>query len=155
MDIVIVTTLSLLGIILILIEIFLIPGITITAVLGGLFSLGGVFYAFKSLGTTGGFIVLLLNIILLGVSFIYLIKSKALDKIALKTDINSTVASEKEINISVGDSGITLSRLNPIGKVKVNNITMEGKSLGDFIDEETEIEVVKVSQTQLLVKQIN
>ena len=155
MDIVIVITLSLLGIILILIEIFLIPGITITAVLGGLFSLGGVYYAFDNLGTTGGLIALLLNVLAMGVSFIYLIKSRALDKIALKTDSNSTVVSEKNINIAVGDNGITLSRLNPIGKVKVNNITMEGKSLGDFIDEETEIEVVKVSPTQLLVKQIN
>ena len=155
MDIIIIVTLSLLGILLLLIEIFLIPGITVTAVLGGLFSFGGVFYAFKSLGTTGGFIVLLLNIIVMGVAFVYLIKSRALDKIALKTDSDSTVVSEKDINIAIGDSGITLSRLNPIGKVKVNNITMEGKSLGDFIDEETEIEVVKVSPTQLLVKQIN
>ena len=153
MDIVIVITLSLLGIILILIEIFLIPGITITAVLGGVFSLGGIYYAFTSLGTMGGIITLILNVIAMGVSFVYLIKSRALDKIALKTDIDSTIASEKDINILVGDTGTTVSRLNPIGKVKVNNITMEGKSLGDFIDEETEIEVVKVSPMQLLVKQ--
>lgn len=152
MDVLIVIALSVIGILLILVEIFLIPGITITAVLGGLFCLGGVFYAFSGLGTTPGIIALVLNLSAICISIVYLIKSKALDSIALKTDIDSTVATEKNIAVSAGDTGITLSRLNPIGKVKVNNITMEGKSLGDFIDEDTEIEVVKVSATQLLVK---
>ncbi|MDR0427458.1 MAG: hypothetical protein LBH12_02520 [Dysgonamonadaceae bacterium] len=152
MDVLIVIVLSVIGILLILVEIFLIPGITITASLGGLFFLGGVFYAFSGLGTTPGIITLVLNLLAIGISIVYLIKSKTLDHIALKTDIDSTVATEKNIAVSAGDTGITLSRLNPIGKVKVNNITMEGKSLGDFIDEDTEIEVVKVSATQLLVK---
>jgi membrane-bound ClpP family serine protease len=152
MDLLIVIILCLLGILLILVEIFLIPGITVTAVAGSLFAIGGIYYAFSRLGTIAGFVTLILTLLIIGIAFVYLVKSKALDTIALKTNINSTVASEETLSISKGDKGISLSRLNPIGKVKVNNIVVEGKSLGDFIDENTEIEVIKVSPTQLIVK---
>ena len=55
--------------------------------------------------------------------------------------------------ISVGDTGVALSRLNPIGQVLVNDVEVLGKSYdGEFIDEETEVEVVKVKTYNILVK---
>ncbi|MDR3218292.1 MAG: hypothetical protein LBU22_04815 [Dysgonamonadaceae bacterium] len=152
MDILIVVVLCLVGIVLILIEIFLIPGITLAALAGGLFSIGGIYYAFRSLGTTGGIITLIVVAAAIGISFVYLVKSKMLDTIALKTNIDSTVASKETLDIAVGDVGICISRLNPMGKVKVNNITMEAKTLGEFVDENTEIVVIKVFPMQLIVK---
>lgn len=152
MDIFIVIVLCAVGIILILAEIFLIPGITFAAIAGALFSLGGFYYAFTHLGATGGVISVITSGIVFAGSFFYLVKSKALDKIALKTDIQSTVASGDSLNIKEGDEGIALSRLNPIGKVRVGHITMEAKSLDEFIDEDTPIVVLKVSRTQLIVK---
>ena len=150
MDILIVIVLCVVGIVLILAEIFLIPGVTIAALAGAAFSIGGIYYAFRSLGVTAGIITLLAVVAAFGVAFVYLIKSKALDSIALKTDIKSTVA-DKDLNISEGDTGITVSRLNPIGKVRVNNITMEAKTLSEFIDENTTIKVIKVMPSQLIV----
>ena len=152
MDILIVIILCSIGIILILVEIFLIPGLTITGIGGAAFSIGGVFYAYKYIGTTAGTITLISVVAMIGIAFIYLVKSKALDRIALKTDINSTVAAKELTEISEGDKGITISRLNPMGKVKVNNITMEAKTLSGFIDENTAITVIKVTPTQLIVK---
>jgi membrane-bound ClpP family serine protease len=152
MDIAIVIILCLIGIILILLEIFLIPGITFAAIAGGLFYVGSIWYAYSQLGTMGGTITLISSILVFGIAFIWLIKSKALETIALKTDIQSTVASGDSLKIKEGDEGIALSRLNPMGKVRVNGITMEAKSLGEFIDEETAIVVVKVYATQLTVK---
>ena len=151
MDILIVIALCFIGIVLILVEIFLIPGLTLTAIAGAAFSIGGVYYAFKNIGTTAGVITLISVIAVIGFAFVYLIKSKALDKIALKTDINSTVGSKELPDIAEGDTGITISRLNPIGKVRVNNITIEAKTLSDFIDENTEVKVIKVFSTQLIV----
>lgn len=152
MDILIVLVLCLLGIILILAEIFLIPGITITIVAGIASLAGGVYFAFSRLGSTAGAITLLFSLLTTAIAFVYLIKSKALDKtIGLHTNIDSTVASKEYLNISVGDEGMTLSRLNPVGKVRVNGITIEAKTLGDFIEEETPIVVLKVKPTQLVV----
>ena len=152
MDILIVIILCVTGIVLILAEIFLIPGITIAAIGGGAFSIGGIYYAFRTLGTTAGVITMVSTVAIIGIAFVYLIKSKALDSIALKTNINSTVAAKELPDISEGDQGITISRLNPIGKVRVNNITMEAKTLSGFIDENTSVTIIKVSPTQLIVR---
>ena len=151
MDILIVIVLCIIGIVLILVEIFLIPGLTITAIAGAAFSIGGVYYAFRYLGTTAGIIALASVVAIIGIAFVYLVKSKALDSIALKTNIDSTVAAKELTHISEGDKGISVSRLNPMGKVRVNNLTMEAKTLGEFIDENTPVTVIKVSPTQLIV----
>lgn len=151
MDILIVIVLCVIGILLILAEIFLIPGLTLTAVAGAAFSIGGVYYAFRYLGTTAGIITLVSVVIMIGIAFVYLVKSKALDRIALKTDIDSTVGAKELPDISEGDKGIAISRLNPIGKVRVNNITMEAKTLSEFIDENSTVTVIKVFPTQLIV----
>jgi membrane-bound ClpP family serine protease len=103
------------------------------------------------MGSTGGIITLLSVAAIIGIAFVYLIKSKALDRIALKSNINSTVAAKELPEISAGDTGISISRLNPMGKVRINDITMEAKTLGEFIDENTQIKVIKVSPTQLIV----
>ena len=153
MDILIVIVLCAIGILLILVEIFLIPGLTITGIGGAAFSIGGIFYAFKTLGATGGIITLISVAAIIAIAFVYLIKSKALDRIALKTDINSTVAGKELPAIAEGDQGISVSRLNPMGKVRVNNIVMEAKTLSGFIDENTPVTVVKVSPVQLIVKE--
>ncbi len=155
MDILIIILLCLVGILLVLLEIFLIPGVTFAAVFGALFCVGGIYYAYTSLGIIGGTIALIASFIVFGIAFVWLVKSKALDKIALKTDIKSTIASQDSLNIKEGDHGITMSRLNPIGKVRVNGIIMEAKTFGEFLDENTPVQVVKVTPVQLIVKTIN
>ena len=154
MDIFITAILLILGILLILAEIFLLPGITIAIAGGAIFIAGGLFYAYTHLGVEGGNIALALSVITFLVTFFWLIKSKAINKIGLHTDIDSTVADKKLMDeIKEGDEGITVSRLNPIGKVKVNQITVEAKTLGDFLDDNVEIVVLKVYPTQIVVKE--
>ncbi|GHT07384.1 hypothetical protein AGMMS49525_16500 [Bacteroidia bacterium] len=133
-------------------EVFLIPGTTLVGLAGIASCIGGVYYAFEYLGTGTGIFFLVLSVIIVIAAVIYFIRSKALDSIELTTAIHSTVAGKDRLNIAVGDTGKTISRLNPMGKVHVNDITMEGKSVDDFINEGTEIEVVQVSPMQLVVK---
>jgi membrane-bound ClpP family serine protease len=155
MDIFIVVVLALLGLLLVLLEIFIIPGVTIAAVAGILILAESIYYAYTHLGVLGGTITLIAELVVLGVALVYFVKSKALDSIELKTNIESTVASGDLLKVKEGDEGITLSRLNYMGKVKINDVIMEAKSEGEFIDDGTEIVVVKVSSTQLIVKTKN
>jgi len=155
MDILIVSVLLILGILLVIAEIFLFPGITIAAVGGAIFVGGGLLYAYTHLGVTGGNIALLITVIAFAATFVWVVKSKAVDKIGLKTNIDSTVADKKIMEeIKEGDEGITVSRLNPIGKVRVGNITIEAKTLGDFLDHGVKVEVLKVYPTQIVVKEV-
>ena len=154
MELLIVIVLCLVGVLLILTEIFLIPGITLAAVVGIAASIGGIVYAFSRLGVLAGFIALFAVLLVIGIACIYLVRSKAMDRIALTADIDSTITTGEELDIAVGDEGVALSRLNPIGKVQVKNVIMEGKSVGDFIDERTPIVVISVSPNQLMVRKL-
>jgi len=58
------------------------------------------------------------------------------------------------LDIKVGDRGIALSRLAPMGKVKVKGQTVEAKSEDEFIDEGTPISVKEVFKTNVLVERI-
>ena len=152
MDLLIVVVLCLLGIFLVITEIFLIPGSTFVGLAGIASCIGGVYYAFEYLGTAAGVFCLVLTAIVVCVAVVYFIRSKALDSIELQTEIDSTVAGTEVLPIAAGDVGKAVSRLNTMGKVRVNGITMEGKSVDGFIDEGADIEVVEVSPMQLGVK---
>jgi membrane-bound ClpP family serine protease len=154
MDIAVVIILCLIGILLILAEIFLIPGLTIAIVAGILASIGGIYYAFSRLGLVAGIVALFSVLLAIGLACIYLVKSKAMDNIALETDIDSTITTGETLNVAVGDKGIAVSRMNPIGKVMVKNTIMEGKSMDIYIEEQTPIVVVGVNPSQLIVKKL-
>ncbi len=149
----IVALLALAGIIFLLIEIFLLPGFGIAGIGGIVLLIGSIFYAYSYIGATAGTITLFATIILLGGTFFWLIKSKSLRKIALTTDITETVDNSDLKQINKGDVGIATSRLNPIGKVMINEVMVEGKSFdGEMIDEESEIVVISVSSFNVIVK---
>ncbi len=153
-DLIIIIAVILLGIVFMLIEIFLLPGISIAGIAGAIFLIGGILYAYIFQGSIVGNITLAGTAVLLAGSFAWLLKSKSLRKISLETNIDGKVDTSYLQKIAVGDSGTTLSRLNPIGQVLVNDVEVEGKSYdGEFIDEDTEIEVVRVETYNILVKE--
>ena len=136
-----------------LIEIFLLPGISIAGIAGAIFLVGGIVYSYMFLGSTAGNITLAASAVALGVTFFGLLKSKSLERISLNTNIDDKVDNSYLQKIAVGDTGVTISRLNPIGKVLVNDVEAEGKSFdGEFIEEDTEIVVIKVETYNVLVK---
>ena len=57
--------------------------------------------------------------------------------------------------IQEGDEGVTITRLNPIGNVRVNNELIEGRCPGQFLDENTLVVVQKVFKTYIIVKPKN
>ena len=71
---------------------------------------------------------------------------------SLKTNVTGTVDEINENLIRVGDKGITVSRLAPMGKVKVNGIVVEAKTGSEFIDQKQEIVVLEVFKTNVLVE---
>ena len=155
-EIVIVVFLILLGIALLIAEVFFLPGITIAGFAGALSLMGGVIYAFVYLGNTAGFITMGVSVVLSAGTFVYMIKSNTMDRIALKTDIEATVDQSDLKQLQVGDKGKSISRLNPIGKAQFGDIVVEAKSVnGEFIDDDVSVEIVKVEGYNVLVQVIN
>lgn len=142
------------GIVLILAEILLIPGIGVAGILG-LVSLGGsCFYAFHEFGNTAGTAVTVINVVLLLGLTIYVLRAKTWKKLALNTNIDSKIQFFDEGKLAVGDSGVTLTRLAPMGTAKIGDGTFEVKSLEGIIDPGTEIEIVMIEDNKVYVKPV-
>lgn len=155
-EIFIVAFLLVLGVVLLLVEIFLLPGITIAGIAGGLSLLGGVIYAFMHLGSGAGFISIGASVVIGAGAFVYLIKSNAMDRIALNTDIEAKVDQTELKKLQPGDKGQALSRLNPIGNAAFDGVVVEAKSInGEFIEDGAHIEIVKVETYNVLVKHVD
>ena len=151
-DIIIVSLVILLGIVFLLAEIFLLPGLTVSGIAGFIFLVGGIAYAYMYMGTRAGNFTLVISTFLLMGSFLFFIRSKSLRRIALTTNIDAKVDTSDLLKINKGDIGITQSRLNPMGNVFINDFTVEAKSIdGEMIDEDTEVEVIKVDWSNILV----
>lgn len=154
MEITIVVVLLLVGIIFFLVELFLIPGISLAGIAGTIFMGGSVYYAYSQIGATAGHITLLGSVVLLAIAVTIFVRSKALEKMSLKANITSKNEPLKNIEINVGDIGITSSRLAPMGKVKINGHIVEAKTNDDFVDQGTEVRVAQVFSTNILVERI-
>lgn len=136
---------------LLLVEIFLLPGITIAGIAGALFAVGAFVYVYSTLGAVASGIALVCGVIVFAVVFFWLLKSKALDRISLKTNSNSKVDDSDLDKIAIGDTGIAYSRLNPMGKVKIKGVIVEAKSIEEYIDEETPVRVTGKNMSNIEV----
>ncbi len=152
METVIVILLVIMGVILLLIELFLIPGISVAGIAGVLFFGGAIYYAYDVLGTTAGHLTLFASIVVLALAIWIFLRSRALEKMALNTKIESKNDPLKDVKVHSGDTGVAVSRLAPMGKVKVNGFIVEAKTNSDFIDDGAEIVVLEVLSTNLLVE---
>ena len=152
MDILIIILLVLIGVVLIILEIFFLPGITVAGFSSLIFFGGGIYYAFVNLGTTAGYVTIVASVVACVVGIIWFMRSKSLDRISLKTDIDSVIPTQVNDSIKVGDEGIALSRLNTMGTVLIGTVQVEGKTREDFIDEGSSVIVERVERTSVIVR---
>jgi membrane-bound ClpP family serine protease len=151
----IVIILILVGILMLLIEILVIPGSGVAGIIGFALMVGGIWIAYTKEGVQEGHITLGIT---LGVSVIGLLlslRSKTWNKAMLHTEIDSKVRTIDPELLKVGNSGKTVSRCAPMGKAIFDNIFYEVSAYSDFIDEEEEIEIIKISGNKIFIKQIN
>lgn len=145
-----VITLILVGLVLIFAEIMLIPGVGVAGVLG-LLSIGGsCYYAFVEFGALTGGILTGVNALILLLLIIYVLRAKTWKRFTLDTNINSKAVNMGEV-LSIGDRGKTLTRLAPMGAVRVGNNVVEVKALEGMIDPGVDVEVVLIEDNKIYV----
>lgn len=152
MYITIVVILLLVGVLFLLLELFIIPGISLAGIAGAASMIVAVYLAYAKISSAAGHLTLLGGIILTGIAIWLFLKSKALDKMALKAGIDGKNDPLKDISIQAGDTGIASSRLAPMGKVKINGHVVEAKSPDGFIEEGTPVRVTEVLKTNVVVE---
>lgn len=154
MDIVIIIALIVAGLLLFMAEVFLIPGLS----LAGIASAGCLiyvnYYAFAQLGAKGGLITLIISLCSYIIMFIWFLRTKAIDKLALKKNIDSTVGTPAEQEVKIGDTGVAITRLALIGNAEINGKIIEVKSADGFLNEHTPIVVERIMEGIIMVRKI-
>ena len=115
----------------------------------------GIYQTYKVYGTTSGHIVLGASFVLSVTSLVLSLRSKTWKKMMLSSAVKSKVNVIDENKLKVGDIGKTSSRLAPAGKAIINDEFFEVHSHGEFIDPNTEIEVIQIDFNKIYVKQKN
>ncbi len=144
--------LIILGLVLLLLEFAVIPGVTIAGIGGFALLAGSVYIAFAEMGKVAGFITLGVVLILSPLMIYYFFKSRAGKKMILDSKIEGKIENTTPGNIQPGDTGITVGRLAPMGKVRINGEVVEAQSSGVFIDHQVEIRVVKTHLNKIIVE---
>ena len=146
--------LILLGLLLLLIEFAVIPGITIAGIGGAALLIASVYIAFTGISTVAGFITLAVVVIASPLMVYYFFNSRSGKKMILETEIDGKIENFNPDNLKVGDIGKTIGRLAPMGKIKVNGEMVEAQSTGAFIDHQTEIRIISIKSNQIIVEPI-
>jgi membrane-bound ClpP family serine protease len=149
---IIIVSLIVVGIIFLLLEILVVPG---TAV-AGLFGLGlvvaGVVVAFNNYGTNVGALTLVGSLVFSVISIALALKSNTWKKAMLGSEIDSRVNVIEVGRVVAGDEGLSITRLNPMGKAQIGDDYFEVSSKDNLIAENTPIVVVKVDGNKIIVK---
>jgi len=149
-------TLIFIGLILLIAELLIIPGFGVAGILGLASILGSIYLAFTQFGQTTGLIVLGVVIMLTLATTVIILRSKTWKNISLKESIKSKVSEHPESRgLKVGNTGVTLSRISPMGKARFNGSDFEVSSIQGVIDNGREVEIVQIEDSKIIVKQIN
>lgn len=145
-----IVALIILGLVLMFAEILLIPGIGFAGILG-LLSMGGSCYlAFAYHGTTTGLIVLAVIVVLLILILVWALRAKTWEKMSLKTNITAK-AVVPEVSVAVGDKGLSVTRLAPMGNARFEDQVLEVTSMNGIVNSGERIEVVMIEDNKIYV----
>jgi membrane-bound ClpP family serine protease len=147
--------LIILGMLFLVAELLLFPGLSIGGILAMACYGGAIWYAFDALGVTAGIWTIVAVALLSLLSLIFSLRAKTWQRLALKQEIDSVSMPNPESEIAIGAVGVSISRLSPMGKVEVNGKTFEAKSADVFIDQRSKVEVVGFDNFTLIVRKID
>ncbi|MBP3331999.1 MAG: NfeD family protein [Tidjanibacter sp.] len=142
-----------LGMFLTLVEMILLPGISLAAI-GAVISYGFAVYKSYLLNGIGGLVIcVLVSLVSVVITLIFCVKTKAWHRLTLKDNIDSkSQQSPEELGVVIGDKAVCLTRLAPMGKVEIKGQIYEAKSLDAYIDPKTEVDVIGFENFNVIVR---
>jgi membrane-bound ClpP family serine protease len=151
----IIAVLIIVGFIFLLLEILVLPGTNVAGIIGFVLLIVGVWQAYATFGGKAGTITLIATVVVSAIILYYSLQAKTWRRVSLKSEISSKVNVVDEKKVKPGDRGKTISRLAPMGKAYINGVYVEVSSDGEFIDQNTEIEILKIDHNKIVVKPLN
>ncbi|MDR0892801.1 MAG: NfeD family protein [Mediterranea sp.] len=159
MDVLIIAVLIIAAALLFLIELFIVPGISLAGIGALVCAVYANYYAFVHLGTTGGVVTLIISGIVCIGALVWFMRSKMLDRLALQKDVDwkvNPIGTERasERRVKVGDKGISVTRLAQIGSAEFDGNVVEVRSIDGFVDEKTPVVVRRINDGTIMVEKL-
>lgn len=151
----IVVSLVVLGILLMLAEMLLIPGVGVAGFLGLASMVAACWCSFTLYGNIEGIITTIVTAILLTIMLIIVLREKTWKRFELGAEIKSTV-NEDLSELKEGQVGKTLTRLAPMGTVEFEKGSFEAKSYNNsMVDPGVRVEILRIEDNKVIVKPLN
>ena len=146
--------LVLLGLFFLVAELVFLPGAALGVILSLASYAAATYFAFVRIGMVGGFVTLGIIIVLSLIATIISLRAKTWQRFALKNKVEGQSMQTPAEEVKIGDCGVTISRLSPIGKVLIGGKEYEAKSSEAYIDQRTEVTVIGFENFTIIVKSI-
>jgi membrane-bound ClpP family serine protease len=154
MDWAIIIGLILAGILLLVLEVLVVPGVGVVGFFGFGLIVYSIWIAFAHHGVAAGVFTTIATFFASAVVIWISLQSKTWKRISLNTDINARSDVNNPEGLSVGDMGRTSGRIAPMGKALVNNKYYEVRSASGWIDQDKEVKVTRIDGNQIYVKEV-
>lgn len=144
--------LILVGILLLVLEILMLPGL-LAGIAGVVLIMLSLAWAYVDHGSFVGNILFASTLVVTFAAVYGSLKSKAWTRFGLKDTIDSRVNDLSYTQVKPGDQGVCLSALRPSGTIEVNSYRMEASTNGTILQAGTKVEVLEVLPGKVVVKE--
>lgn len=139
------------GFVMVVLEFLVFPGTNVVGIIGVACIGSGIYLGYKFFGTTTGHIIVLVTAVGGILVTWYTLRAQTWKRLSLNTQIDSKVEGVDPA-VKAGDTGMTVGRLAPMGKVKVGECMVEALSESGYIESNREVKIVKVYTDKVIVK---
>lgn len=152
MSVAVILLVLLLGLLLVVTEVFLVPGTTVVGIIGLLVTGVGVYYGFHDHGLLTGGAMLLGSALAIGLLTAVGLRRLSRSEFNVRTEIDGRVNEFDYAHIQPGDEGVTVTALRPEGRAMINGDRVIVQSKGFYIDTNQPVIVVKVRDNKIFVE---
>ena len=154
MDVLLLISLIIAGLLLFAVEVFLIPGISIAGAASAISLIYAIYYAFVNVDPFAGVMTLVSSLLGIALMTWWFMHSKTVDKLSLKKSLDYKPNPLEGLNLHIDDRGVTTTRLTLIGNAEFSGQLIEVQSADGFIDEKTEVVISHIKDNRVFVKAI-
>jgi len=145
------------GFVLLLVELFLIPGINVVGVVGFGSVAWGIYYAYVKLGPWPAAGALIVSLSLSGVLIAVIVRTRSWRRLILEAREDASEgfrSSSSDLEELVGKEGRALTPLRPAGTMEIGDRKVDVVTEGAFIERGTRIVVADVQGNRVIVRAI-
>lgn len=154
MDLVFILLIMTGGIGLLILELLAIPGTTIAGLCGVGLLVYGIYEVFMGYGTLWGFVSILVALLISIALLVYSLRTKTWKRFSLNKEIDSKV-NVIENEIHVGDCGVSITRLAPMGMAEINSQRIEVYTSTSYVEPGTPLVVEAIDGNRVRVREQN